>query len=283
MTFKEIADKKVAGIPVLYLGAAGVIVLAVVAWRMRPTPTPKEPEATDPGSDAEVDENGLAVPGSNPYAGLSSNGTVTVVQQPSDPDAVVSNKPANNEEWARAAAEWLTATRNIPGADAMAALTKYLEGHDRSFQEQEWVNAAIAEKGQPPQAATSGGSVAGPTASKQITPPGYHVVKSGSDNTYAKLATLYYASAADDRIDLLEAANYKALGFGPFPTGSKVMIPAYHAPVYYTVTAAKGMSASQIAAANGITLDQLALLNDPRGQWYNAAFHYGKNARLRVS
>lgn len=281
MTFKEIAARRVAGIPVLYLGAAAAIILAIVAWRMKPSKVPSESVSPgDGGSDAELDENGLAVPGSDPYAGLKTSGTVTVVQQPVDTTAAV-DEITTNEEWARKGAEWLTAQRNVPGSSAMAALTKYLEGNDRSFEEQGWVDAVLAEKGQPPQAA-GGGNVGSQPAAKQITPPGYHVVKGSQDDSYAKIATLYYNSSADDRIDLLEAANYSSVGFGPFSAGAKIMVPAYHPPIYYTVTATKGMSAGEIAAKNGITLDQLALLNDPRGQWYNAAFHYGKNARLRV-
>lgn len=280
MTFKDIAAKKVVGIPVLYLGAAAVIVLAIVAWRMRPTPEPADPATGEALEDAEIDpETGLAIPG-NPYSGLASNGTVTVVQQPNntapEPEEIVSN-----DEWARQAAEWLTATLNVPGSQAIAALTKYLEGQDRTFQEQEWVDMAIKEKGQPPNQRVSGGGIGNKPAQKQIDPPGYHTVMGPQDDTLGDLARLYYNNTSDDTYDLLQAAN-PSIGDGTWAPGQKVFVPAYHAPVFYTVPAAKGMTATEVVGANGISLVQLAKLNDPKGGAYNPAFRFAKGARVRV-
>lgn len=279
MTFKDVAAKKVIGIPVLYLAAAAVIILAVVAWRMKSSPDSTAADAlTGQQNDAELDENGLAVPGSDPYAGLASSGTVTVVQQPTNTTPEV-EEIVSNDQWARKAAEWLTATHNVPGADAMAALTKFLEGQDRSFEEQQWVNMAIAEKGQPPQAVTSGGTLGRKDVVK-ATVPGYHTVQSTDDDTVADLIKLYYNNTSDDSADLIQAANVP-LGNGPWPIGTKVMIPAYHAPVYYTVSA-KSETAKSIAAKNGITLEQLAVLNDPKGQWYSPVYTIGRYSRVRI-
>ena len=280
VTFKELAAKKVVGVPVLYLAAAAVIVLAIVAWRMKPSPEPKDPTDQEALGDAEIDpETGLAVPG-NPYAGLSSNGTVTVVQQPTNTTPEV-DTISTNEEWAKAAAEWLTATLNVPGSQAIAALHKYLEGQDRSFQEEEWTNLAIKEKGQPPFAPVISGTVGNKPANKQITPPGYHTVTGPMDDTIGDIAKLYYNNTTDDTYDLLQAAN-PSIGDGTWAPGQKVFVPVYHAPIYYTVTASKGLTASEVASKNGISLVQLAKLNDPKGGAYNPAFRFLKNARVRV-
>jgi hypothetical protein len=284
VTFSELSHKKVVGVPVLYLAAVGVVILAVVAWRMKPTPdsTPTDAAST-PGQDAQVDENGLAVPGTSPYAGLSSNGTVTVVQQPSADADTTPTKPIDNEDWARKGAEWLTATHGVSGSAAIAALTKYISGTDRTFDEQTLVDMVIKEKGQPPNSIAEGGSVSAAPAKKQFSNfPGKHVIKGGSDNGFPQLATLYYGSAVDDRIDLLQAANPSLGTSGPWAVGTTVVIPAYHAPVYYTVTTGTGMTASQVAAKNGISLAQLGALNDPRGGIYKSTYWLKRGTTLRV-
>jgi hypothetical protein len=141
---------------------------------------------------------------------------VTVVQQPSADADTTPTKPIDNEDWARKGAEWLTATHGVSGSAAIAALTKYISGTDRTFDEQTLVDMVIKEKGQPPNSIAEGGSVSAAPAKKQFSNfPGKHVIKGGSDNGFPQLATLYYGSAVDDRIDLLQAANPSLGTSGP--------------------------------------------------------------------
>lgn len=136
--------KKIAGVPVVYLGAGAAAILGVVAWRMK---TAAEPTA-DTGEDATLDENGLA-DGSDPYAGYNGNGTVIVAPTPT-PEPVEPDRPDTNDEWIREGAEWLVSTKSVSGTAAYTALSKYVDGKSRSIQEAQWVEWVIKEKGFPP-------------------------------------------------------------------------------------------------------------------------------------
>lgn len=140
-------SKKIAGVPVVYLAGGAVAIMAIVAWRMKPSPdAPVDTVGT--GSEATLDENGLA-DGADPYAGLRSNGTV-IVQPAPLPEPVEPDRPDTNEEWIRVGAEWLAAKKNIPPTTTYSALSKYIEGKSRSTTEQNYIDDVIREKGFPP-------------------------------------------------------------------------------------------------------------------------------------
>src|SRR6185436_2945490 len=168
MTFEEFAKKKVVGVPVLYLAAAAVVILGIVAWRMKPTAT-DETAGVDPadgtaGTDDEA--NGLAGM-DDPYGGFNTTGTVVVQPTaPSGNDATAAFE--SNDEWARAGAEWLVAQNKSTGTEASGALNKYLSGDNLTFDEGALVNAVIKEKGQPPDPITQIGSVGEQPARKQF-------------------------------------------------------------------------------------------------------------------
>lgn len=278
MTFSEIMHKKVAGIPVIYLAGAAVAILAVVAWRMKPKSDSEEvpPDAGGPEDTSAVDE-------AADYSGLATQGTVTVVQQPASTDNA-NPTIETNQTWISKGTQWLVAEKNVLGADASLALTKHVNGQDQSFQEREWINAVYKQFGPPPDGAADGGGTAGAKpATKQFTPPGVHTVAGNTDNTYPALAALYYGSSAGDRVDLLQAANASALGrSGPWAAGTKVTVPAYHAPVYYSVPKGKGETASQVASKNGINITVLAYLNNPKNEAYAPNFLFKPGTRIRV-
>jgi hypothetical protein len=153
-SFQEIAHKKIAGVPMLYLAGAFVVVLGVVAWRMKPSAdAPPEESPSDGGTDAQLDDNGHA-DGSNPYAGYSGNGTVIVAPQQPAPDNPEDTRPGSNDEWVRQGAEWLVADKKVNGQAAYVALNKYINGQSRSYQESSWVDQVIAAKGLPPESFT---------------------------------------------------------------------------------------------------------------------------------
>lgn len=275
MAFSDLARKKVAGVPVIYLAGGAVAVLAVVAWKLKPTVTAPADTPVDSGGDPNaVDESA--------YSGLATQGTVTVVQQPNQtvPDEVVKT----NSTWVRDGAAWLVSEKRVDGTAAYAALTKYVNGQDRSFDENTLVNLVIDHQGAPPDDIAEGGTSGTAPAQKQFNEfPGRHVVKNSSDNGFPQLASLYYNSSAPDRVDLLQAANPTLGEAGPWPTGTVVIIPTYHAPVYYTVASAKGETASQVASKNGISLYQLAVLNNVRGGVYQPGYTLKKSSRVRVA
>ncbi len=261
-SFSEIANKKVAGIPVLYLAGGFVIVLAIVAWKMKPSVSPEEPtgdESTTPG-------NVPTDPGDVDYSGLATQGTVTVVQQQpaqTEPDIVVKT----NQDWVREGAEWATANNKATGSVAYAALNKYVNGQDRSYTEQAVIDDVLKVKGQPPDAIAEGGNVGSKPVQKIPTLPGYHVVSGSSDNGYDKLAILYYGKSDQSNYDLIQAANVATLGrSGPFPIGTRVMVPKYRNPIYYNTP--KDMTIEEIAAKNGIGWQAFRAYNqDDKTPW----------------
>lgn len=172
MTFSELAHKKIAGVPVLYLAGGFVVILAVVAWKMKPaTDTTPEESPLDGGTDdAVLDENGHA-DGSNPYAGYSGNGTVIVAPQPSPPaEEADDRRPGSNEEWVRQGAEWLVAEKKVNGQAAYVALNKYINSQSRSYTESGWVDQVIAAKGLPPEPFTATGPTSPPSETPAPTP-----------------------------------------------------------------------------------------------------------------
>lgn len=252
-SFSDIANKRVAGVPVIYLAGAFVAILAIVAWKMKPSTPPDEPT----GDEGTTSEN---VPGDEvDYSALASKGTVTVVQPEvpqTQPDPVVKT----NQDWVKEGAEWATANNKATGSIAYSALNKYVSGQDRSFDEQTVVDAVLKEKGQPPDSIAEGGNVGSKPISKIPTLPGYHTVTGTSDNGYDKVAIIYYGKTNQDNYDLIQGANVAKLGdSGPFPVGTKIYVPAYSNPKYYILP--KDMNIAEIAAKNGIGQQQFRAYN----------------------
>lgn len=134
--------KKVAGVPVVYLGLGAAAVLGVVAWKMKPASTGESAPvqgAPDAATDTPTD----------PYAGFETNGTV-VVSPTTPPPPPEPDRPDTNDEWVRSGAEWLVAEKNVSGTAAYTALTKYIDGKSRSTTEAQWIEWVIKEKGFPP-------------------------------------------------------------------------------------------------------------------------------------
>lgn len=279
MNFKEFAGKKVFGIPVLYLIGAAVIIFAVIAFKMKPSKDAAEETPPDAGGPDETAKD--------PYDAFETNGTVVVQPAPATPDPNLANASIEtNQAWLSKGVQFLVSEKNVTGTVASTALTKYLNGQDRSYAEEEYVNVVIKELGPPPDGVDTGGSVSSKPATKQFTSfPGVHKIVGGSDNNYAALAALYYNSTAQDRIDLLQAANVDLGRNGPWAEGTQVKIPAYIAPKYYVTSSnkTKRETASQVAAKNGITLTQLAYLNNPPNEAYAPNYAFNPSQRVRVA
>jgi hypothetical protein len=269
MTFQELAAKKVLGVPVLYLAAGFVTILAIVAWRMKSTSDTDTSGIDAANSVAGADQTsendsaavlaGMEADGS--YSGYVTNGTVVV--QPT-PSTATETTPAiaDNGAWVKAGAEWLVAQKKASGTEAVSALSKYVDGNDLSFDEGALVNLAIQEKGQPPESLGKIGIVNTAPAQKQFNNyPGTHTVKGANDNTPAKLAALYYGNSDALHSNKIAASN---LALGPVGTtynvGTKVAIPAYANP-RYAIVDAKHIWPGQLASANGLSYTQFLALN----------------------
>lgn len=261
MAFKEFAQKKVLGVPVLYLAALAVTILAVVAWRMKPAAT-EDTAGVDPQDSLDGVDNEL-VDADNPYSGLATNGTVVVAPQ-TPADTTVEPVVKTNEDWVKDASEWLVAKKMATGIEATRALTKLIEGEDLSFDEGALANAAIAEKGQPPESIGKVGAIADQPARRQFSGSnGTHTVKGTNDDTFAKLAVVYYGNG--DALHVNRIAEYNTK-LGPasasFDAGTRIAIPTYVNPKYYTVTG-KNLDNrfKTIAAKAGATPEMIQALN----------------------
>lgn len=277
MTFQELARKKVIGIPVIYLAGAFVAILAVVAWKMKPTPAPADTTPVDSGGSAA--DNAI-----NPtdYSGLATQGTVTVVQSP--PTDTPNASITTNQEWVTKGVSWLVSsaagTNRTDGTTALDALNKYINGEDYSYDQRLLINAVISEYGPPPDGA--GGGTGGNAPPKtQGAPPITHTVTGNSDSSLQELATLYYgANSLGEKMDLIQASKNNAnIGDGPYAVGTKVYIPVFSPPRYYT-TATANMTRAQVAAKNGITEAQLVIFNN--GPQFNSRQTFPKGYKLRV-
>lgn len=266
--FQEFANKKILGVKALYLVALFVVILAVVAWKLKPAKA-ADTTTTDQPTDAS------AAPTPNPYDSLDSNGTVTV-QQLGPGTTTGDAAPETNEDWVRGGVNWLVKENKATGTVAYAALNAYINGTDRTYDQELLVNAWIAEHGAPPDAPATGGAVGNKPVNRQIPKlPGYHTVTGNLDDSYGEIATLYYGHAEQGTIDLLQAANTGLGQTGPFAVGTRIYVPVWHDAVYYTVPISN-MKTSDIAGRNGVTVQQIAVLNNVnRSNW-------AKGSRVRV-
>lgn len=230
----ELMRKKVAGVPVIYLAGAAVIILGIVAYRMKPTTNPATTDntATDAANPSGATDEANA--GAD-YAGLSSTGTVVVAPQTTTPvDAV----KETNESWGRTAATYLTTEKHHNAGDAQEAITLYLQGSPLSFDQGAMRDEAIAKLGYPPEALDTIGTVSQRPAKKQIVSlPGYHTVENSGDNSFTKIAALEYGTGNDEHTQEIAAKNTQYGNGGDIlPVGTRVYVPVFTQAQYYVAT-----------------------------------------------
>lgn len=244
-------QKKVAGIPVVYIIALFVAILAVVAWRMK-TPTEDVPpeDAGEPGSDGDVS-------GDPAYPG----GAPTFVANPApgyiSPDANQGEQSIDsNDKWMRRSIEWLAGNGHASVDQATVAIQKYLSGEHLSVSEGKLRDLAISHYGLPPELPTSGGTdepstpippvppgpvtpTPDPPAPRTPIPPTYYTVTGNGDNTWTLLTKKFYGSSDDAHIDYLQSWNVRsgAPHSGTIANGVRLWVPVYKSPKYISATA----------------------------------------------
>jgi LysM repeat protein len=256
MDIKALMSKKIGGIPYLYIAGLFVVVLMVVAMRMKSTTTSTENTPSTPSDEGESTTD-AETEASADYGFAATRGTVTV----SDQSGVTTTATAldTNELWLKRAVEWLISS-GIGAGEAQSAISKYLDGASLSYAEGQMRDKAVKEFGLPPEPITPGATAAAP-GKRQGNPPCTHTIKGPNDNTFTKLALIYYSRQDGDAIDFLQAANTRLGHKGPFPVDTKVTIPKWKNPKY--VTAKKGMTTlAQIASKNGVSQAMITELND---------------------
>lgn len=143
----SLRSRKILGVPVLYLAGAGVAVLAVYAWRLKPA-------ANTPADTASEPTDGPAPAGEYLYPAMPSG---TVVVAPSDAPLSGNASVGTNEEWLRAGVAYLIAD-GMGGGQAQEILQAYLEGAQLSYTQGQVRDKVIAELGLPPFPPYTGGT-----------------------------------------------------------------------------------------------------------------------------
>jgi LysM repeat protein len=166
-SFGEIANKKVLGVKALYLIGAFVVILAIVAWKMKPGTTGDTTDQTDPSnSTASEDQQS----DSSLYSGLGATSTGQLNTGSTDTSGVDAPIPSN-DSWANDAVKWITQHESgATGTNALRAVSKFMEGADLSITEDKWISDYIKVAGPPPDGVTVGGVIQ-PPASPPTTLP----------------------------------------------------------------------------------------------------------------
>jgi phage tail protein X len=242
-----ITDKKVAGVPVVYLGGGFVAALALYAYHTKPASDQIGQDDATAGDNATEGDAGAAVtPSNTPF--VANTQPINNSTAAGSPDTTPAFVQDTNTAWVQRATSWIV-TGGIAGpADTQTALNKYVNGENLSFNEGKIRDAAVKQFGIPPEPIQPGGTerYAGP-AVRQGTPPLTHTVKGTSDDTLAELSNLYYRTGSHDYIVTIYAANPGIPLAGSIPTGTKVRIPAVHHPRWYRARAG-AINEWQIAA-----------------------------------
>lgn len=265
--------RKIAGIPMIYLAGGIVAILAIVAFRMRNTnsdsDTVDQPMETDQNSDSDAasDYDTAFDQSVADYSGFTAKGSVTAA--PADNTGATSEPVVEtNETWLAKAVQW-NITKGVSAGAAQSALQAYLNGSNLTHDQGTIRDNTVKEFGLPPDPPSSTNATPNPPTAATPSPIARrqgplarnHKVMNTSENTYAKLAALYYPTADATSIALIRRANVgKLVGDGPFAIGTLVRIPQYVAPKYYTSTK-KTDTLKEIAAKNGISQDGVRALN----------------------
>ena len=274
MKLSELTAKKVAGIPVVYIALVLAGAVAYYAWKLAPSAGPSDASGAGPAEGDTASEVGSGGDAGSVYDGLKTSGTVVVAPQPTPTTEAVAE---TNQTWLKAAIDYVVNEKKLANVgDAQIALQKYLDGTDLTFDEGAIRDAAVAKLKLPPEGIAKVGITQAAPAQKQFSGSGVHTVKGVNDNTPMKLAGLYYGSADWTHANFIASYN---TSLGPpattYTPGTKVTIPNYISPVYFTVTSTTRTFAT-VAQKNGTTAPAVFALNPTWSEPFNV------NSKIRV-
>lgn len=255
-------SKKYFGVPLVYFAGLFVAVLLIVAWKLKNADTPTTDGDTPP-TDASGTTDILAptdgTGGDGNYDGFVANPPPAYTQVAQDTAATTTVD--TNQAWLSRATTWAI-TQNLGGAGTVqSALDSYLNGSQLSYAQGQIRDAVIKQFGLPPEPPTPGGTSIAP-AKRQGNPPTYHTVQGANDNGITEIATLYYGGGgAAAGIDQIQISNPKLPPGGPYPVGTRIFIPAFHNPTYYTATKSV-TTLHEFAVKGGTSSTNIQQLND---------------------
>lgn len=216
-------------------------------------------------------------------AGVGTGGGQLIYDPPTNVDTPDNNTITDNNTWARRAINWLIAKGYDPGM-AQSAVSKFINGTNRTLTEQTLINLALIEFGTPPEGVplpdspvTPPGTTPPPTTTP---PPGkaYTLYKVGANETITTVAAKFKTSwwniyVANDKVGLTPSGSHGVM-LNPFENivGKTLVIPTSAAALkpppkttgkywYYTVQG-RGESLFQIQKKTGASVANLYLAND---------------------
>lgn len=251
-SWRKVFTQKIGSVPVLYIGAAIFVVLAVVVTRTKFGKDTAESDLTTQ-EEADITADDIATAD---YGFAATRGTVTVEQGGTTTTAAVVD---TNDLWVRRAAEYLGGQGEWTTTTVQAALQKYVDGQDLSYEEGRIRDAAVKQFGLPPETVNPGSTGRMP-AKRQGNPPLVHTIKGSLDDSFGELAQLYYGRHDGDTVDLLQVNNKNLGSQGPWSVGTKVNIPRFRTPQFFKATSGIRTLAA-IAKKNGASQADIKLMN----------------------
>lgn len=186
---KALASKRVLGVPVLYLVGAGVAVLAVYAWRLKPASEGPPSASEDPSSADATD-----VVASDTLPTLPQ-GTVVAASTTASGSGASNSSIETNSDWLRKGVAYLISLGKNPG-DSQVALQTYLSGSSLSYAQGQMRDYVVKEYGIPPEDFIAGNTAA-PVATKTNTPTPAPTNKAPVTNTAAPAVRRYTVVPGD--------------------------------------------------------------------------------------
>lgn len=211
-------QRKIAGVPMLYLLAGFVLILVVLAWTAKPKVT-----ASESADGADSTDNYAPNIQRESVIPPVPVGTVNSIE--SGETLTGNSSISTNDEWLSRAVMFLADKGYSPGT-AQLALSTYLDGGELSFDEGKMRDLAIREFGVPPYPVNVG-STRPDIARKQGPIPRNHTVKNSNDDTAFELARLYYGRTDATAIKAITDANN---GATTWQVGDTPRIPALPIP-----------------------------------------------------
>ena len=155
----KLRQRKIAGVPAIWLVAALVVGLAVFAWRLRPAPD------ETPADYVDGEDSSATVLSPVDLTPDLPAGTVVVAPSVAGPDLTdVGAGIVTEEDWVREGTRILAGRSDGPDpVVGQRALQLYLEGSDLSYVQGRWASFVIRELGTPP---GGGPSIVGKTGAK---------------------------------------------------------------------------------------------------------------------
>jgi peptidoglycan hydrolase-like protein with peptidoglycan-binding domain len=196
MDVEQVSKRKVLGVPMLYLIGGFVLILAVLAWRMKSAPTGPAADATATDATTTDGTTGGTI-GGDVYPNMPTGTVISAPTTPSPADAPYED----NSTWMRKSVAWLIEHGENPGT-AQTALQHYLAGGNLTYDEGAIRDKAVRQFGLPPDIADAGTTGAKPATATTPAPTTrgdgfYRTTGTGSRPVWRKDASgLHYVSLA---------------------------------------------------------------------------------------